>query len=122
MITNISFASIPVTDLDRAKVFWSETVGFDVTVDVEAIPGMRWIMLRVGDSATQLQFNDVSEMPETSMPAMPFASTDVAGTIEMLRGKGVEIIKDPGPAEWDANMTYALFKDSEGNVILVGSQ
>ncbi|MEL6997751.1 MAG: VOC family protein, partial [Pseudomonadota bacterium] len=121
MISKISFASIPVTDLDRAKAFWSETMGFEVSVDVEAIPGMRWIMLRVGTAETQLHLNDVKEMPETSMPALPFTASDVSGTIEDLRAKGVEIVREPGPAEWDASMTYALFRDSEGNVIMVGS-
>ena len=39
MITNISFASINVTDLDRAKAFYADTVGFEVTYDSTAIPG-----------------------------------------------------------------------------------
>lgn len=122
MITGISFASIPVTDMDRAKAFWSEVIGFEVTVDSDAIPGMRWVMLRIGEAQTQLHLDPVVEMPQTTMPALPFVGSDVPQTIENLRSNGVKILREPGPAEWDANTTYALFRDSEGNVIMIGSQ
>ena len=122
MITHITFASISVTDPDRAKAFYEDMLGFEVTHDSTAIPGMRWIMLRPGQAETQLHLNLVDRMPETSMPALPFVAPDVPGMVGMLRGKGVEIVKEPGPAEWNAAATYALFRDSEGNVILIADQ
>ena len=122
MITNISFASINVTDLDRAKAFYADTIGFEVTTDSDAIPGMRWIMLRPGQAETQLHLNLVEALPPMDMPALPFTAPDVPGMVEMLRGKGVEIVKEPGPAEWNSDSTYALFRDSEGNLILIADQ
>ena len=122
MITHITFASISVTDLDRAKAFYADTLGFEVTHDSDAIPGMRWIMLRPGQAETQLHLNLVDRMPETNMPALPFVAPDVPGMVGTLRGKGVEIVKEPGPAEWNEAATYALFRDSEGNVVLIADQ
>lgn len=122
MITNISFASINVTDLDRARAFYADTVGFEVTYDSTAIPGMRWIMLRPGQAETQLHLNLVEAVPPMDMPALPFRAPDVPGMVEMLRGKGVEIVREPGPTEWNQAATYALFRDSEGNVILISDQ
>ena len=122
MISHVSFASLNVTDMDRAKAFWSEVVGFDVTVDAEAMPGMRWIMLRPGNAETQVHLWKVDQLEETQMPVMPFVCEDVAAMIERLRDAGVRIVQEPGPAEWDADTTRATFRDSEGNLILLASK
>ena len=122
MISHVSFATLNVTDMDRAKAFWSEVVGFEVTVDTETMPGMRWIMLRPGDASTQVHLWKVDALPDTQMPALPFVCPDVEGMVEKLRSAGVEITQEPGPAEWDATMVRAMFRDSEGNVILLASR
>ncbi|HUF56567.1 MAG TPA: VOC family protein [Thermohalobaculum sp.] len=122
MISHVSFASVPATDLDRALAFWRDVVGLEVTVDSHAIPGIRWIMLRLGTSRTQLHLDHVEAVPAADHPALPLVAPDVPGTVETLRGKGVEIVMEPKPAEWDAGTTYALIRDSEGNVILIASQ
>lgn len=122
MISHVSFASIPATDLDRAKAFWSDVMGLTVTVDSTAIPGMRWIMLRPGEAETQIHLDEVETMPERDRPALPLIAPDVPATIEALRERGVAIIAEPKPAEWDAGTTYALIRDSEGNVILIASR
>lgn len=122
MISHISFASVPATDLDRALAFWRDVVGLEATVDSDAIPGMRWIMLRIGSSKTQLHLDHVETMPAAERPALPLIAADVPGTVETLRAAGVEIVAEPKPAEWDAGTTYALFRDSEGNVILIASR
>lgn len=122
MISHISFASVPAIDLDRALAFWRDVIGLEVTVDSDAVPGTRWIMLRIGSSATQLHLDFVETLPAAGRPALPLVAADVPGTVERLRGKGVEIVMEAKPAEWDAGTTYALFRDSEGNVILIASQ
>lgn len=122
MISHISFASIPVTDPDRALVFWRDVMGLTVTIDSDAIPGIRWIMLRMGSAETQVHLDVVPAMPDRDKPALPLVAKDVAGTIEQLRTHGVEIVSEPKAAEWDAETTYALIRDSEGNVILIASR
>ena len=122
MISHVTFASIPATDLDRAKSFWTDVVGFDETYDAEAKPGLRWIMLTPPGAQTAIQLNRVEAMPATVMPALPLVAPDVAGTVEALRGKGVEILSEPGPAPWDETMTMATFRDSEGSKILLVSR
>jgi catechol 2,3-dioxygenase-like lactoylglutathione lyase family enzyme len=44
-IRRISLISIPVSDQERAKAFYAETLGFDVLADAEFGHGMRWIEL-----------------------------------------------------------------------------
>ena len=46
---------------------------------------------------------------------------DVAKAYETLKGRGVEFTQGPAKAPWSAEETYALFRDSEGNTIMLGS-
>ena len=122
MISHIAFHSLPVTDQDRALEFWRDVMGFTVTTDADYMPGQRWIMLRPGTARTQLHLDLVEEMPERSKPAIPLITEDVAGMIERVREAGAEIDTEPQPAPWDADTTFAMFRDSEGNLILLSSR
>ena len=122
MISHISFHSIPVTDQDRALAFWRDVMGFSVTVDADYMPGMRWIMLRPDGAQTQIHLDLVEEMPAHDKPTLPLIAPDVAAAVDRIRAGGGEITTEPGPAPWDAGTTFAMFKDSEGNLILLASQ
>ena len=122
MIDHISFASIPVTDLDRAIAFYRDVLGLGVDTDSEYMPSARWVMMRPGDARTKLHFDLVETMPKATKPAIPFISTDVSGDIEKVRAAGGTIDAEPGPAPWDADTTFAMFRDSEGNQILLSSR
>lgn len=121
MISHVSFVSIPVVDPDRALAFWRDVMGLAVTVDAP-YGETRWIMLAVEGARTQIHLDHVAGMPETSRPAVPMIATDVAAAVETLKGRGAEIVAPPGPAEWDHETTYALIRDSEGNVVLLASR
>jgi uncharacterized glyoxalase superfamily protein PhnB len=41
---------------------------------------------------------------------------DIESTCGELRKKGVEFTRELGKSEWDETMTYAMFKDPDGNV------
>ena len=53
---------------------------------------------------------------------LPLIAEDVPGTIETLRGRGVEVVTEAKPAEWDQATTYAMIRDSEGNAVLIASR
>ncbi|MGD1926966.1 MAG: VOC family protein [Paracoccaceae bacterium] len=122
MISHITFSSIPVTDLDRAKAFWTDIMGFEETYDAMPFPEMRWIMLTPPGAQTAIQLDKVETLPETDMPALPLIAHNVAATVDTLRAKDIEILSEPGPAPWDDATTMATFRDSEGNKILLASQ
>lgn len=121
MISHISFVSIPVTDQDRALAFWRDAMGFEVTVDADYMPGMRWIMLKCGQARTEIHLDKTDAIRPREKPTLPLIAPDVPGTVEALRAKGVEIVAEPAPAEWNPAVTYALVRDSEGNTILLAS-
>lgn len=122
MISHITFHSIPVTDQDRALAFWRDVMQFTVTTDAEFMPNARWIMLRPGTAQTQIHLDHVDEMPERTKPVMPLIAEDVDATVAHLKTHDVEITQEPAPAPWDASTTFAMFLDSEGNLILLSSK
>lgn len=122
MIDHISFASLPVTDQSRALAFWRDVVGLTVDTDAEYLPGNRWIMLRPGAARTKIHLDLVEDMPEQTKPVLPLIAPDVSGMVDRLKSHDVEITQDVAPAPWDADTTFAMFKDSEGNLILLSSK
>lgn len=122
MISRIAFASLEVTDLDRAIAFWRDAMGLTVSVDATALPGMRWVMLRAGEAGPQLHLDPVEALTPRDKPALPLTVTELDAMVETLRTRGVEIVAEPKPAEWDPESRYALIRDSEGNVIYLGEE
>lgn len=121
-VSHITFHTLPVTDQDRALAFWRDIMDFEVTTDADYMPGQRWIMLRPGDAQTQIHLDLVEEMPKRDKPAIPFICPDVGATIAHLQDQGATIVQEPAPAPWDAETTFAMFNDSEGNLVLLSSK
>lgn len=120
MLTHISFATVPVIDPDLALQFYLDLLGMIVSVDAP-FGDQRWIMLAIPSTAAQLRLEPVKAMPEEGGAPPPIIAPDVAAVVRSLRRSGVSIIRDPGPADWDATVMYALIRDSEGNVVLLAS-
>lgn len=120
MFGHVSFTSIPVDDFGRARGFYAEKLGFEVSVDAPYGED-RWIMLEIPGARTRVHLERRSA--ETALrPVLPLIAADVPGAIAALRDRGVEIVTEPKPAEWDATTTYAMIRDSEGNLVLIASR
>ncbi len=68
-ISHVQLFSVPVSDPDRARAFYVETLGFELVADTEMGPGMRWVQVRPPGAATSLTL-------VTWFPTMP------AGTLK----------------------------------------
>ena len=108
---------VACTDLQRAKAFWSETVGFAVTTDVpfDDADG-RWIELTSPDG-TIFVLNVVEAVDPETRPELPtanyfFYADDVERTYRELSAKGVDFPAEPVKQPWG---WWAMFTDSEGN-------
>ena len=122
MISHITFHTLPVTDQDRALTFWRDVMGCAVTADAYYMPGQRWITLRPGEAETQIHLDLVEEMPERDKPAIPFIAPEIGALVDHLKAKEVEIVQDLAPAPWDGSTQFAMFSDSEGNLVLLSSK
>jgi predicted enzyme related to lactoylglutathione lyase len=120
MLRHVKFAELPVLDQDRAIRFYTEQVGLEVFVDSPYGEGWRWLEFAIPGAATKILATRRNGPPREE-PAIVFVVDDVGKTYGELLAKGVEFTLPPTPAPWSAAETYALFRDSEDNVVMLGS-
>jgi catechol 2,3-dioxygenase-like lactoylglutathione lyase family enzyme len=120
MIRGIKFASIPVTDQDRAIAFYTGKLGFRILTDHPFDGTQRWIELGIPGAETRLVlFRFDGGLQPGGMMNMTFWTDDVEATARDLQAKGVEFLKPPQKADWG---TFAIFKDDDGNQFVLGSK
>ncbi|WP_157017044.1 VOC family protein [Mesorhizobium xinjiangense] len=119
---HIQFAELPVFDQDRAKAFYAEHLGCEVASDAPmGADGWRWVEMRLAGARTNLHFVRRDDDKPSAGPVLVLVDDDVAGTVERLRAEGVEIVTEPQDAPWQPGRTFAEFRDSEGNRMVLGS-
>ena len=116
------FATIPATDLERARRWYDEKLGLKPAEESDA-----GLMYKVGETAFLLyptQF--AGKAPNT---LMGFETTDVEGDVAELKKRGVvfEDIDLPGLKTVNSiatmgSMKGAWFRDSENNILSVGNR
>jgi predicted enzyme related to lactoylglutathione lyase len=115
---------IPVTDMDRAKEFYSERAGFSVDVDHRAGEDFRVIQLTPPGSACSVTLMRSAERAG-AVSGLHLVVEDVEAARADLRSKGVEVSASfhfgaegevPGPDPERRNYgSFASFSDPDGN-------
>jgi predicted enzyme related to lactoylglutathione lyase len=121
MIKRIKFLGIPVHDQDRALRFYTEKLGMRVLTDQEFTAKQRWIELSIPGAETGIALF-TPEGHEDRIGTHINTSWEVDNiekTYEELVARGVEFVKPPQKQAWGS---FAIFKDSEGNQIVLGSR
>src|ERR1043165_8792095 len=96
-IDKIVMISLPVSDQERAKSFYTDKLGFKVTADyimgtAEAgeRAGNRWITLVPPGGGASITFTTWFEDLRPGVMKMSFSTSDVEQTYQELKTKGVE--------------------------------
>ena len=108
----LEVVQVPVTDVDAAKLFYTEKLGFVLDHDVEYIPGMRVVQLTPPGSAASIVIGTgMTAMAPGSLEGLQLVVPDMAGTRAELLGRGAEIseVQDIG------GIAFAYFSDPDGN-------
>ncbi len=114
-VMKLELVPVPVTDVDRAKTFYIDKVGFHADHDVTPRDGMRVVQLTPTGSACSIVIGtglgEISDMQPGSVKALHLVVADIAGAREWLLGRGVEVGKvlDLG------GILFARFADPDGN-------
>lgn len=121
MIKGIKFASIPVRDQKAALAFYTEKLGFKVSTDQPFDDNQRWIELAIPGAPTKVVLFTPPGQEDRigTFSNVVFYSDNVEHTYEQLAAKGVEFAQPPKQADWG---TSAVFKDPDGNMILISSK
>jgi predicted enzyme related to lactoylglutathione lyase len=110
----LELVPVPVSDIDRAKAFYSEQAGFHVDVDVQPADGIRIVQLTPPGSAcsitlaTGIQWLD---MPAGSLRGLHLVVKDIEAARTALIDRGVQV----APVEDLGGVLYASFADPDGN-------
>jgi catechol 2,3-dioxygenase-like lactoylglutathione lyase family enzyme len=120
MIRGVKFASIPVTDQDRAIEFYTERLGFRVLTDQPFDGTQRWVELGIAAADTRIVLFRLDQgLQPGGMMNVVFWADDVESTARELRSKGVEFTMEPRKEDWG---TSAMFKDVDGNQFVLSSK
>ncbi|MBM7473488.1 VOC family protein [Subtercola frigoramans] len=115
-ITNVQLFSVPVSDQDRARDFYVDTLGFDLVNDVQMGPDMRWMLVSPPGAQTALTLVTwFGTMPAGSLKGLVLETDDLGGEVERLRGLGVSI----GEIEHAPWGSFVQFDDPDGNGIVL---
>ncbi len=103
---------VPVTDVDRAKAFYVEQVGFHADHDHQVNPELRFVQLTPPGSACSIVIGTgLTKMQPGSQQGLMVVVEDVAAAREQLVGNGVQASEiDVQP--WGS---FVYFPDPDGN-------
>jgi catechol 2,3-dioxygenase-like lactoylglutathione lyase family enzyme len=108
-IERIRSVAVVVSDAKKAKEWYVDKLGFEVQEDMEHL-----VVVGPPNSSTGIHLCQVEPL-EPGNTGILFFADDVESTYKDLKGKGVEFTRELGKAEWNENVKYAMFKDSDGN-------
>jgi catechol 2,3-dioxygenase-like lactoylglutathione lyase family enzyme len=121
---------VPVSDVDRAKDFYAEKLGFNVDVDHRASEDFRVVQLTPPGSAASISIGTgITTAAPGSYQGMHLVVDDIEAARAELTGRGVEVSEPfhfgaegqtPGlhPERADYG-TYLSFSDPDGNGRLI---
>jgi len=108
----IELVAIPVTDVDRAKAFYVDQVGFNADHDVQVNDALRFVQLTPPGSACSIVMGTgITDMAPGSQRGVQVVVEDAAAARQELLGRGVaasEIDVQP----WGS---FVRFSDPDGN-------
>jgi len=116
-IRDVQVVSVPVSDQERAKQFYVETLGFTLVADTMIGPEQRWVQVAPPGATTTLTLVTwFPTMPPGSLKGLVFLSDDVQGDYETLTSRGVTIENGIESAPWG---DYIVFDDPDGNSLII---
>jgi catechol 2,3-dioxygenase-like lactoylglutathione lyase family enzyme len=108
---------VPVSDVDRAKEFYAERMGFDVDHDSSPAEGVRVVQLTPPGSACSIVIGTgVAPMEPGSVKGLQLVVTDMDAAYAELSGRGVELgeVQELGPPD-SVGFKFVFFNDPDGN-------
>jgi lactoylglutathione lyase len=115
----VRFATLPVYNQDRALSFYRDLLGLQVAKDEPYQADVRWIELSIAGARTRIWFGARPNEEPASEPSLILVTGDVDGAYRDMNAKGVEFTQVPTEATWSPGERFAMFKDSEGNLLLL---
>lgn len=108
----LELVAVPVSDVDRAKTFYTEKVGFNADHDHRVTEELRFVQLTPPGSACSIPIGiGISTKPPGSVDGLQLVVSDIEAARGELVDRGVEVseIQD---YPWGR---FVFFSDPDGN-------
>jgi predicted enzyme related to lactoylglutathione lyase len=107
----LELVQVPVSDVDRAKNFYTEQVGFNLDHDHQVSDQLRFVQLTPPGSGCSISMGPPSGMAPGSVQGLQLVVPDIEAAHAELSGRGVEVgeIQD---LPWGS---FVFFSDPDGN-------
>jgi catechol 2,3-dioxygenase-like lactoylglutathione lyase family enzyme len=103
---------VPVSDVDRAKAFYTEKIGFHADFDQQVSDTLRFVQLTPPGSACSIAIGKgITTMQPGSLEGLLMVVSDVRAAREELIKRGAEI-SEIDVQDWGH---FAYFRDPDGN-------
>ena len=108
----LEIAVIPVSDVDRAKDFYTEKIGFDAEHDSTVSEEMRFVQLTPPGSACSIAMGKgIVDTPPGSVAGLLLVVSDIHAAHAQLTERGVEV----GEVQEFPWGSFVFFSDPDGN-------
>jgi predicted enzyme related to lactoylglutathione lyase len=108
----LELVAIPVSDVDRAKAFYTDQVGFTADHDHRVSEEIRFVQLTPPGSACSIALGlGVTDMEPGSVRGLQIVVSDVETAHAELTGRGVDV-SDIQQLPWGR---FVYFADPDGN-------
>ncbi len=108
----LELVQVPVADVDRAKAFYTEKVGFTADHDHTLSEELRFVQLTPPGSGCSIALGTgLSDMPPGAVRGLQLVVADVGSAREQLVDGGVDV-SDVQEFPWGR---FVFFSDPDGN-------
>ena len=103
---------VPVSDVDRAKAFYTEKAGFALDNDVTVKEGLRFVQLTPPGSGCSISIGEgITEMEPGSLEGLQLVVAEIEAARAELAGRGVDV----GEVQEFPWGKFVFFSDPDGN-------
>jgi predicted enzyme related to lactoylglutathione lyase len=108
----LELVQVPVSDVDRAKAFYTEQAGFNADHDHRVSDEIRFVQLTPPGSACSIALGTgLANMPPGSLQGLQLVVSDIEAAHAQLAERGVEV-SEVQDLPWGS---FVFFSDPDGN-------
>jgi predicted enzyme related to lactoylglutathione lyase len=107
----LELIQVPVSDVDRAKAFYTDQAGFNADHDHRVSDDLRFVQLTPPGSGCSIAIGPPSGMAPGSLEGLQLVVEDADAARAELAGRGVEV-SDVQEFPWGR---FVFFSDPDGN-------
>jgi catechol 2,3-dioxygenase-like lactoylglutathione lyase family enzyme len=112
MEMKLELVAVPVSDVDRAKAFYAERLGFNADHDFQVDENMRFVQLTPPGSACSIAIGTgITDAEPGSVTGLQMVVASAEAARDELAGRGVEV-GDVQDFPWGR---FVFFADPDGN-------